>query len=252
VREAPKAPSIRTALDLAISREYELDAGVPVDLPARSPTSALPGLGSMAALMLTAVLTAWLGIAGPITANIKEWQTLIAAAVASIAAWIAWSNVRKQMELQRKVSVMTLLGREEDRMEKALPGLREANDYLKYIRHTERSFKTNPEKDKLIHDKVFKRCRQTEENLRQSIIECVSKVLAWNSAVELAQTRPPTAPGPGGVRKPELSLEETEAKLELARHDLRKLQQQTASKIKTYERRLPVFRSKLEEFFAER
>lgn len=84
----------------------------------------LPGLPTVAALMLIAILVAWLGISGPIDATkVEHWQTLIAAAVTAIgiivAAYISVRNVTKQIRI-------SILSREEDRIERELPGLREA------------------------------------------------------------------------------------------------------------------------------
>jgi hypothetical protein len=64
-------------------------------------------------LMLIVALLSWLSILGPLDAKIAEslkaWQTLIAAGVALLAAWIAWKNVGRQianaatLEAQRRV-----------------------------------------------------------------------------------------------------------------------------------------------------
>lgn len=64
---------------------------------------------SIALLMLTAVLTAWLGIIGPVFSEmgtlgfyefIKEWQTLLSGLVAILAAFIAARPVWKQLKAQ--------------------------------------------------------------------------------------------------------------------------------------------------------
>ena len=52
----------------------------------------LPGLPTVAALMLAAVLTAWLGVWGPIKLeNVKDWQPLIAAVIALASPVLAAS-----------------------------------------------------------------------------------------------------------------------------------------------------------------
>jgi hypothetical protein len=84
----------------------------------------LPGLPTVAALMLTATIAAALGIFGPFDLEkIKGWQTLIAAGVAGIGvvltATVAVRNVTRQIRIG-------ILGREEDRIERELPGLRNA------------------------------------------------------------------------------------------------------------------------------
>jgi hypothetical protein len=112
-----------------------IDGGVtPLDKRARtSPNISmtvpphLPGLPTMAALLLAAMIAVWLGIAGPLDlAKLQNWQTLIAACVAAVGiavtAYVAVRNVTKQIRIG-------ILNREEDRIETELPGLREARDY---------------------------------------------------------------------------------------------------------------------------
>jgi hypothetical protein len=83
-------------------------------------------------ILLVVLLGVWLGIAGPVLDDVaargfwgtlKEWQTLVGASIAVGAAFTAWHNVTRQLH-------MTARMREEDRMESALPGLREAQDLL--------------------------------------------------------------------------------------------------------------------------
>lgn len=64
--------------------------------------------------MLAAVLTAWLGVAGPIGGQTlydfaKEWQTLIAALVALAAAVLALWPVWRQVRVQSAQAAMQLL-----------------------------------------------------------------------------------------------------------------------------------------------
>jgi hypothetical protein len=86
----------------------------------------LPGLPTMSALMLSSVLSAWLGIAGPVNLSvIKEWQTSIGFLVALFVGWIAWVNVNRTLKQQRASTRITLVGREEDRIERELPNMRD-------------------------------------------------------------------------------------------------------------------------------
>ncbi len=78
----------------------------------------------MAALMLAAILSAWLGVWGPLNwSSIKEWQTLFASLLAiggvGFTAFVAVQNVTRQLKIN-------VYSREEDRIERMLPGLREA------------------------------------------------------------------------------------------------------------------------------
>jgi hypothetical protein len=91
----------------------------------------LPGLPTIVALMLSAMIAVWLGIDGPVNFSaIQSWQTLIAALLAAIGvaltAYIAVRNVSKQLAMNRVSLRISLISREEDRIEEALPGLREA------------------------------------------------------------------------------------------------------------------------------
>jgi hypothetical protein len=65
-----------------------------------------------------------------IISNLKEWQTLIGAGVAILAATIAWLNFRRQLFEQRRTLRINLVSREEERIERAMPGLRAANMLL--------------------------------------------------------------------------------------------------------------------------
>ena len=83
--------------------------------------------------MLAAILTVWLGVWGPIDlTKIKEWQPLTSAAVAAvgitITAIIAVRNVTRQIRI-------SILSREEDRIEKEAPGLRDARNFLSSFLH---------------------------------------------------------------------------------------------------------------------
>jgi len=81
----------------------------------------------MVGLALTAMIAAWLGVFGPIDfTKIEKWQTLIAACVAAVGigvtAYVAVRNVTKQIRVG-------ILSREEDRIERELPGLRDARNF---------------------------------------------------------------------------------------------------------------------------
>jgi hypothetical protein len=97
--------------------------------------SILAWFSAAACFVLAGAFTAWLGLWGPVLSAAeadgwyglaKQWQTLTGALVAIFAAWIAWVNVGRTLKLQRSVLAVTLMSREEDRLEKELPGLKEA------------------------------------------------------------------------------------------------------------------------------
>jgi hypothetical protein len=74
----------------------------------------------MSALMLAAMLAVWLGIWGPISLEgLAKWQTLIGACITAAGVFIAAHNVTRQMRATART-------REEDRLERDIPGLQSA------------------------------------------------------------------------------------------------------------------------------
>jgi hypothetical protein len=72
------------------------------------PPVRLPGPPTIAALMLAAILTAWIGIWGPIKLDVlREWQTLLAAiiapSIAIVAALIAYRGAMAGVNLEREI-----------------------------------------------------------------------------------------------------------------------------------------------------
>jgi len=96
-------------------------------------------LWPIALLIFSAVLATWLGVAGPILDEatvggffslLKQWQILLGAIIAVTALVIAVIAISRQFDRQRRFTTVNLKSREEERMENALPGLREALDLL--------------------------------------------------------------------------------------------------------------------------
>jgi hypothetical protein len=84
----------------------------------------LPGLPTFSALMLSAVLTAWLGLWGPISIEgLWRWQTLIGGIITASGVIVAAWNVTRQMRL-------AAIGREQDRINRDLPGIRAMRNFL--------------------------------------------------------------------------------------------------------------------------
>lgn len=61
----------------------------------------LPGLPTMSALMLSAVLATWLSVAGP--PNLKDWQTLIASCIALIGGGLAYKGAMAKVKFDRDI-----------------------------------------------------------------------------------------------------------------------------------------------------
>ncbi len=78
------------------------------------------------AFVIGIVIGGLLGSQQPIVDSIRNWQTLIAAAIALIGILIAWFSVGRQPRV-------TIISREEDRIEKILPGLYDASALLNGI-----------------------------------------------------------------------------------------------------------------------
>jgi hypothetical protein len=88
----------------------------------------LPGLPTMSALLLAAILAAWLGIWEPISLEgLAKWQPLIGACIIAVAVFVAAFNVTRQMRAAAKTS-------EEDRLERDIPGMQSARVLIDGIR----------------------------------------------------------------------------------------------------------------------
>jgi hypothetical protein len=92
------------------------------------------------------VVVSWIGIMGPLVNDFaknpyqwfKDFQPLIGATFAGIGLYVAWLNVSRQVAQSREAMLITLIGREEERIEENLPGLELTANFL-----TEINFKLN-------------------------------------------------------------------------------------------------------------
>ncbi len=97
--------------------------------PAKRKINQAAEIGASRTVLLVAVFLAiavMTGIGLQLTnrINVKEWQTLIGFGGTLFVGWIAWANVNRQLKVQRSANRMTVLIREEDRIDRELPGLR--------------------------------------------------------------------------------------------------------------------------------
>src|ERR1700675_1186230 len=84
-------------------------------------------MASAVGVVLILTLIVWLDLRGPVNVEvIKEWQTLIGFCGTLAVGCVAWINVTRQIRQQRVGTRLTLLSREEDRIEDFLPGLKNA------------------------------------------------------------------------------------------------------------------------------
>lgn len=87
----------------------------------------LPGLLPISILMFTAVVAAGLALDGPINLSVfQDWQALIGGGIAGLGILAASRNVTRQMRL-------TAQAREIDRLERELPGMRDARYFLSHV-----------------------------------------------------------------------------------------------------------------------
>jgi hypothetical protein len=97
-------------------------------------------------IFCTVAIVSWIGIMGPLVNDFaknpyqwfKDFQPLIGATLAGIGLYIAWLNVSRQVAQSREAMLITLIGREEERIEENLPGLELTANFL-----TEINFKLN-------------------------------------------------------------------------------------------------------------
>jgi hypothetical protein len=82
-------------------------------------------------LLCSVTVVSWIGIMGPLVNDLaknpyqwfKDFQPLIGAMLAGIGLYVAWQNVSRQVAQSREAMLITLIGREEERIEENLPGL---------------------------------------------------------------------------------------------------------------------------------
>ena len=97
-------------------------------------------------LFCAVAVLSWIGIAGLLVNDfaknpyqwVKDFQPLIGATLAGIGLYVAWLNVSRQVAQSREAMLITLIGREEERIEENLPGLELTAIFL-----TEINFKLN-------------------------------------------------------------------------------------------------------------
>src|ERR1700724_3696826 len=76
---------------------------------------------------------------------LQPWQTAISACAALFVGFVGWINVSRQLRLNRRVARINLMSREEDRIERTLPGLREAFQFAFSIKGIVELFRVDSE-----------------------------------------------------------------------------------------------------------
>jgi hypothetical protein len=116
-------------------------------------------------LLLCAVaVVSWIGIMGPLVNDFaknpyqwfKDFQPLIGATLAGIGLYVAWLNVSRQVAQSREAMLITLIGREEERIEENLPGFELTANFLSEINFKLKSTPNNKEyKDTLDENGLY-------------------------------------------------------------------------------------------------
>ncbi|MET4200426.1 hypothetical protein [Bradyrhizobium sp. LA6.12] len=229
----------------------------------------------MSALMLTAVLTVWLGMWGPIKlSSILPYQTLISATIAAVGIAVAAHVAVRNVGMQLRINV---IGREEERIEKTLPGLREAVGCIQHIRTEFRAGSPHvwlnrfnaladfdPSKDRL-DDKLKALMPVADTETRQRIRLVIETILEHATRAAADESRYlQIVNGPQHRRELEMNVVgEARAQanaaqtginfkltvLYAAMRELQLLEEQLVRRVDLYEKRLPEFRRVVEQYF---
>jgi hypothetical protein len=199
--------------------------------------------------------------------NPKEWQTLIAASVAVIAAWIAWTNVKKQLAMQREALRINLMSREEDRMEEQLPGLKDAvillgrlrvptqfgRPALGQIKATVSEAGIAPADN--VDERLERLLPRTDYETRKLVGSVVTLLRYQAALLEAAQSMLREAErgnDPKEIESALASVRLIEGDAVNAIDSVQKLSETFRLRIESKQQRIPRFRRQIEAFFAER
>jgi hypothetical protein len=206
----------------------------------------------------------WLGFAGGLIGNI------LTGAVAAVAIVVAWRGIKHQLRI-------SLISREEERIERVLPGLKEVVGYIidlrkrfrtitahSVLKHIEQFNDYDPTKDRL-DDKLKLRVPSADEGTRQRLLLAIETIWDYAMAADAQyetlsrlQQRPEYraeieaevfGEARGKVGAAETSRNMRMLVLLTAVTNLRDLENDLVAQIDKYELRLPKFRSELETFF---
>jgi hypothetical protein len=203
--------------------------------------------------------TAWIGFSG----------SVIGGAIAIVAVVVATLNVRRQLRVN-------LLSREEERMEAALPGLREVAAYLEWIRpeligarHIVEVLTTTngSPSSKTIEQNIRGQLPNADETSAIQLIILLESIANHATEVSWSEKRLATANnkiGLDGLRGEEVkAYTSSELKNMTTGHNLRESVLQTSiynleqfektivTKIALFEERLPRFRKEMENYFEQ-
>jgi hypothetical protein len=236
--------------------------------------SRLPGrglIGLIVGLMAFVVFITWLVIALPINLSVLQpWQTLISATVAAIgvvaAAAVAVRNVSRQIRIN-------ILLREEDRIDKQLPGLRTAAHFLEGFNSAETTvdfYRLGVGKSgSKIEKDVEEALPATDDTTRARVLNCLleayqtassnESMRRFSEAAERAKAGDPEAWKALGLNMDNIDFKPVSAttldynKVQLA-EKLKRIQAEVANikgRIARYEHRRTRIREEIERYFGD-
>lgn len=244
------------------------------------------GLAAVGLICLALALTVLVTVGAPIAAShttleLKDWLgfagNILGGLFTLIAAYIAWRAVQPQIVAQRDATMLGLLSREEDRIERMLPGLRDAesfaSDFLQYkVTHTFQgivealqgeglsgsNFQKDIEKALPNTDGVTR--RRIESKLYQIYRWALHAETSWKGSREaIRETSNPTVWDPSALEQNRAEINrlqdlfrQSREKFGLAMDELENEIRSIRSQREIYEARLVRIRQELENYFGDR
>jgi hypothetical protein len=206
--------------------------------------------------------------------DVREWQTTMGVAVAIVAAGIAWVNVRTTLRVN-------LISREEDRMERTLPGLNEPVTLLaplvgalRELKHKEFAITIinsalpgfGSETAKL-SEAVENQLPSTDGPTRHRVTESLKVLIRKSAELSAAWKEFERATSDlrdigqfatnsreavnASVEDAKSLVQERLVGVEDAVRSIERLHRELQGRIEMYERRLPIFRKRIEDFFGD-
>jgi hypothetical protein len=238
-------------------------------------------------LLCTAAIVSWIGIAGPLVNDLaknpyqwfKDFQPLIGATLAGIGLYVAWLNVSRQVAQSREAMLITLIGREEERIEENLPGLERTALFLSEINFKLNSTPNNKEYKDTLHESglyltpdkmrtmIDERLQTADAKTRLDLNHVMNLLVFHCDRLYTAKHEKrlidarlehrlnflaiPTAPLVTDAEESEVidarqNLAEAESTFRLALDQFDMFKSGIDQKIVAYRRRLPIFRKRIE------
>jgi hypothetical protein len=231
-------------------------------------------------LLCAAAVVSWIGIAGPLVNDFaknpyqwfKDFQPLIGATLAGIGLYVAWLNVSRQVAQSREAMLITLIGREEERIEENLPGLELTANFLSEINFELNSKPNNKEyKDTLDENGLYlapdkmrimidERLQTADAKTCLDLFHILNRLVLHSDLLYTAKfehrlidaqrysfsIEPLPYVLDDKLKDTRRNLAEAEATFRLALNQFDMVKSGIDQKIVAYRRRLPVFRKRIE------